>query len=81
MLLRSLWSDVLWGKDNIHIGYYPHLTDRTAVTLDFPQAAQTLTRRMIQLGDINHNSRVLDLGSGKGIVRDTTQTVPKVPFL
>ena len=58
--------DVLWGKDNIHIGYYPHLADRMAIPLDFPQAAAALTRRIISLGDINHTSRVLDLGCGKG---------------
>lgn len=59
--------DVLWGKDNIHIGYYPHLVDRMAIPLDFPQAAAALTRRIIALGDICHTSRVLDLGCGKGL--------------
>eukprot|EP01048_Picozoa_sp_COSAG05_P014218 COSAG05_NODE_1589_length_4476_cov_118.433630_4_plen_267_part_00 len=58
--------DVLWGKDNIHIGYYPHLVDRTAVELSFQQAAGLIVNRMVALGDISHTSRVLDLGCGKG---------------
>lgn len=59
--------DVLWGKDNIHIGYYPHLANRLAIPLSFQQAAAALTRRIIELGDICHRSRVLDLGCGKGL--------------
>jgi len=59
--------DEIWGKDNIHIGYYPHLTDRTAPELDFQAAAVQITNRLIELGDISHESRVLDLGCGKGI--------------
>lgn len=59
--------DTLWGLDNIHLGYYPHLEKRGAVPLTFPQAGQALTRRMIEVGDINHDSHVLDLGCGKGL--------------
>ena len=59
--------DVLWGKDNIHIGYYPHLATKGALPLDFQQAAVAVTERMCTLGDITHRSRVLDLGCGKGI--------------
>ena len=59
--------DVLWGKDNIHLGYYPHIVDHRAITLNFAQAASTITRRLITLGDISHTSTVLDLGCGKGI--------------
>ena len=59
--------DVLWGQDNIHIGYYPHLNDRMATPLNFEQAGGALTRRMITVGKIDHTSRVLDFGCGKGI--------------
>ena len=59
--------DEIWGKDNIHIGYYPHLTDRSAPELNFQAAAVQITNRLIELGDISHDSRVLDLGCGKGI--------------
>ena len=47
--------DVLWGKDNIHIGFYPHLVSKTALHLDFQQAAVALTERMRTLGDITHS--------------------------
>lgn len=59
--------DTLWGQDNIHLGYYPHLMDKRAVQQTFHQAAQTLTRRMIEVAQITHESRVLDLGCGKGL--------------
>jgi len=59
--------DTLWGLDNIHLGYYPHLSNRGSVKLTFPQAGQALTRRMIEVGGINHESKVLDLGCGKGL--------------
>lgn len=59
--------DVLWGTDNIHIGYYPHLVRKGELPLNFQQAAVAVTDRMCMLGDINHSSRVLDLGCGKGI--------------
>lgn len=59
--------DVLWGKDNIHTGYYPHLASRFEVPLDVPQAAMASTRRLLALGDISHTSTVLDLGCGKGL--------------
>merc|ERR1711959_86903 len=36
------------------------------VVLDNQQAADALTKRMIDVGNINHKSRVLDLGCGKG---------------
>ena len=32
--VASTWMPELWGKDNIHIGYYPHLVDRMAIPLD-----------------------------------------------
>jgi len=59
--------DLLWGKDNIHIGYYPHFKDPLALELSFAQAGAQMTRHMIKLGNINRDSRVLDLGCGKGI--------------
>lgn len=60
-------DDVLWGKDNIHSGYYPHLMSRLDIPLNFSQAAMVLTRKLLSLGDVHHNSRVLDLGCGKGL--------------
>jgi cyclopropane fatty-acyl-phospholipid synthase-like methyltransferase len=59
--------DTLWGLDNIHLGYYPHLVDKKAVVLNFQQAGAQLTRRMIEIAQIDHTSRVLDLGCGKGL--------------
>lgn len=59
--------DVLWGKDNIHTGFYPHLISRMEVPLDVSQAAMASTRRLLALGDVSHTSRVLDLGCGKGL--------------
>ena len=64
---RALHYDVLWGKDNIHSGYYPHLMSRMEVPLNFSQAAAVATRRLLTLGDVSHTSRVLDLGCGKGL--------------
>lgn len=64
---RAAHYDVLWGVDNIHSGYYPHLESRTEIPLNFSQAAAVLTRRLLKLGDVSHTSRVLDLGCGKGL--------------
>jgi cyclopropane fatty-acyl-phospholipid synthase-like methyltransferase len=62
--------DMVWGEDNIHLGYYPHLVgpaggDNLAV-LNNKQAADVLTKRMIDVGRINCHSTLLDLGCGKG---------------
>jgi cyclopropane fatty-acyl-phospholipid synthase-like methyltransferase len=56
----------VWGQDNIHLGYYPHIATKDLVKLDNVQAADALTKRMIELAKIDHNSTVLDLGCGKG---------------
>jgi len=62
--------DLVWGQDNIHLGYYPHLVGPAGgdmmVVLDNAQAADCLTKRMIDVARINHTSTVLDLGCGKG---------------
>merc|ERR1719399_1746658 len=58
--------DLVWGLDNIHLGYYPHLVGNDLVVLDNVAAADALTQRMIEVGQIKHNSTVLDLGCGKG---------------
>merc|ERR1712010_261112 len=62
--------DLVWGQDNIHLGYYPHLVGAAGgdmmVKLTNDQAADCLTKRMIDVGRINHQSTVLDLGCGKG---------------
>jgi cyclopropane fatty-acyl-phospholipid synthase-like methyltransferase len=58
--------DLVWGLDNIHLGYYPHLVGNDLYQLDNVQAADALTQKMIEVGQINHTSTVLDLGCGKG---------------
>lgn len=58
--------DTVWGTDNIHLGYYPHIAGKDLVILDNCQAADNLTKRMIDLAKIDHTSTVLDLGCGKG---------------
>jgi len=58
--------DTVWGEDNIHLGYYPHIAGKDLVVLDNVQAADYLTKRMIEVGHIDHTSTVLDLGCGKG---------------
>merc|ERR1719387_2969691 len=45
--------DLVWGLDNIHLGYYPHLVRNNSVVLDNVQAADALTQRMIDVGQIN----------------------------
>lgn len=57
--------NTLWGEDNIHLGYYPHLNGGPVV-LTFPQAADLITERMVEVGRITHTSTLLDLGCGKG---------------
>jgi len=59
--------DLLWGSDNIHLGYFPHLHEKTKVVLSLPQAGSALTERMISVGRIDYSSSVLDLGCGKGL--------------
>merc|ERR1719235_1787156 len=63
---KATHYDLVWGLDNIHLGYYPHLIANDTVVLDNVQAADALTQRMIKVGQINHTSTVLDLGCGKG---------------
>jgi cyclopropane fatty-acyl-phospholipid synthase-like methyltransferase len=67
---KSSHYDTVWGEDNIHLGYYPHLAgplggDNLTI-LNNKQAADALTKRMIDLGRINHKTTLLDLGCGKG---------------
>merc|ERR1740124_307138 len=57
--------DTLWGQDNLHIGYFPHLDKNTDVVLNPSQAALALTERMIKIASIGPTDKVLDLGSGK----------------
>merc|ERR1712046_570920 len=62
--------DAVWGQDNIHLGYYPHLVGPVGgdnlTVLNNKQAADCLTKRMIDVGRINHKTTLLDLGCGKG---------------
>lgn len=57
---------VCWGEGNIHLGYFPHLSEKDAPKLSFSQAAHTLTQKMGQLAGINHKSNVIDFGCGMG---------------
>jgi len=61
--------DKLWGEGNMGFGFYPHLdpADASRIILDFSQASLGLTERMIETAAIKKGSRVLDLGSGKGL--------------
>jgi len=69
---KSSHYDLVWGMDNIHLGYYPHLSQggeagvASMSILDNNQAADCLTKRMIDVAKITHKSSVLDLGCGKG---------------
>lgn len=66
---KATHYNLIWGEDNIHLGYYPHLSaysGNNVVILNNKQAAQELTKRMIDIARINHKSTVLDLGCGKG---------------
>ena len=59
--------DTLWGQDNIHLGYYPHLVNSRAPRLSFKEAGSNMTARMCEVANIGESSRVLDLGCGKGV--------------
>jgi len=59
--------DTLWGSDNIHLGYYPHLVAKGGKRLNFKEAGSYMTQRMCEVAHINKDSVVLDLGCGKGI--------------
>jgi len=67
---KAVHYDTVWGTDNIHLGYYPHLVGPVGgdnlTVLNNKQAADCLTKRMIDVGRINYRSKVLDLGCGKG---------------
>lgn len=67
---KAVHYDTVWGTDNIHLGYYPHLVGPVGgdnlVVLNNKQAADCLTKRMIDVARITHRSKVLDLGCGKG---------------
>jgi len=63
---RATHYNAVWGQDNIHLGYYPHIAGKDLVVLTNVQASDCLTKRMIEVGKINHRSTVLDLGCGKG---------------
>jgi len=66
---KATHYNLIWGEDNIHLGYYPHLSvscNNPTLVLENRQAAQALTKRMVDLGRINYKSKLLDLGCGKG---------------
>mmetsp|Transcript_10043 Transcript_10043/g.13538 ORF Transcript_10043/g.13538 Transcript_10043/m.13538 type:complete len:288 (+) Transcript_10043:171-1034(+) len=55
-----------WGEGNIHFGYFPHLLDKEKKPLNFEDGATELTKRMIEVGQITSQSRVIDFGCGYG---------------
>merc|ERR1719387_1230741 len=63
---KATHYDLVWGLDNIHLGYYPHLVQSNAEVLNNVQAADMLTQKMIEVAQVNGTSTVLDLGCGKG---------------
>jgi len=77
--------DTLWGTDNIHLGYYPHLSAHFPPTWDdvvmnMKQAAYVMNAHMINIGRITFKDTVIDLGCGKGhgpvqIAKQTGATV------
>ena len=67
---KAVHYDKIWGEDNIHLGYYPHISGPIGgndfIRLNNVQAADMLTKRMIDLANIKQGNMVLDLGCGKG---------------
>ena len=63
--------DQVWGTDNLHFGYYPHLVARNGEKevprLNQEQASSRLTQRIIDMANIHKGMRVVDLGAGKGL--------------
>lgn len=61
-------ADAIWGEDNLHLGFFPHLdrASKTTVRLNHQQAASALTERMITLAGVGPSTKILDLGAGKG---------------
>ncbi len=64
----------LWGEGNIHFGYFPNLEKAEGETKEsenveepsYEKAAEVITSKMAELGKIDSNSRVVDLGCGYG---------------
>jgi len=69
---KSSHYDTCWGMDNIHLGYYPHLSSHVPSTSSYvtdmkmSQAAFVYNAHMINVGQITKNDTVLDIGCGKG---------------
>ena len=55
------------GKDNLRLGYFPHLEDPLAAELDLQQAGDALTDLVIDWGGISNASSVLDMACGFGL--------------
>ena len=70
------WYKLLWGEGNIHFGYFgPNIdaivqnirSDESVLSnISYPKAAEHATLRLSNIGGINSNSIVLDLGCGLG---------------
>ena len=70
--------DNVWGSDNLHFGFYPHLDvvfherdeeeeeKKKEVRLNQDEASSLLTQRIIDMVGIKKGMRVVDLGAGKG---------------
>jgi len=69
---KSTHYDTCWGVDNIHLGYYPHLSSHVPSTsshitdMKMSQAAFVYNAHMINVGEITRHDTVLDIGCGKG---------------
>jgi ubiquinone/menaquinone biosynthesis C-methylase UbiE len=69
---KAVHYDTCWGRNNIHLGYYPHLsahfpsTSSHITDLKMSQAAFITNAHMINVGQITRNDTVIDLGCGKG---------------
>ena len=65
---KSSHYDVIFRSDNIRLGYFPHLAPASAGAraLDIRESGYALTEHMLDLMKCTSNSRVLDMGCGKG---------------
>lgn len=66
---KSSHYDVIFKSDNSRLGYFPHLAPNASpgsVPLDITQSGFALTDHMLKLMKCNSESRVLDMGCGKG---------------
>lgn len=51
---------------NIHLGYFPHVDDASKPALTFAESGSELTKRMMEVANIDSTSNVIDFGCGAG---------------